>query len=242
MEEVERDFWIALGLWGASAVTVLGTGLFAIVEGSYWSGIALTLLGLGLIVYIARHLKGKHLTLQHALVGALILTWVFLGYDIYAHRSGRGEEANPLFVDYTAISGNPSFGQCLAVITGSPLVKYREDYDVAIMCGIQDTTIDRLENRKVAISKPFSIQDGSMQITVPYSKAMIDSIHDHLSLQATGVPEGQPLVGQYSLWYQVVLLPKTDCEVSDIHRLSDIPRCGGRLLPQVVAISATAQR
>jgi hypothetical protein len=86
MDEAERDFWIALGLWGASAITVFGTGLYALVEGFYKSGVPFTALGVGLIVYTARHLKGKRLSLQHALFGTLILTWIFFGYDIYDRR------------------------------------------------------------------------------------------------------------------------------------------------------------
>lgn len=96
IEQDEREFWIALGLWGAGAVTIFGTGLFGLIEGFCYVGSVFTLAGLGAAVYIAQHLKGKRLRLnsQHALIGALILTWVFLGYDIYGRRQ-QHEFAGP---------------------------------------------------------------------------------------------------------------------------------------------------
>jgi len=95
MEPADRDFYIALGLWGASAVTVLGTGLFGVVEGYYTSGVPLSFLGLGLVAYMAQHLKGKRLTAQHALIGTLILTWLFFGYDVYDRHYGHSAPPPP---------------------------------------------------------------------------------------------------------------------------------------------------
>ena len=86
MDTTERDFWIALGLWGATASTVLGTGLYGLIEAHYWPGGFFTASGLGALVFIAWHLKGKRLRLEHALIGALILTWLFFGYDILDRR------------------------------------------------------------------------------------------------------------------------------------------------------------
>ena len=38
MEPAERDFWIAVTLWGAALVTVFGCGLYAFIEQSFAYG------------------------------------------------------------------------------------------------------------------------------------------------------------------------------------------------------------
>lgn len=60
MPPQDRDFWIAVGLWGAALVTVLGCGLYAFIEQRYGAGFT----GLGLVglVYLTLHLKGRKLT------------------------------------------------------------------------------------------------------------------------------------------------------------------------------------
>jgi hypothetical protein len=84
MEEAERDFWTAFALWGISAITVFGVGLYALLEHSWWFGALYCAVGFAGIIYVAFHLKGKRLSLHPAIVVvALALTWLFLGYDIY---------------------------------------------------------------------------------------------------------------------------------------------------------------
>lgn len=89
MEDAEREFWIALSLWGGSFLTILGTGLWAIfIDGDYISGTIVSGLGIGGLLYMSQHLRGRSLKRNHAVIGALILTWVFFAFNVYdRHRA-----------------------------------------------------------------------------------------------------------------------------------------------------------
>jgi hypothetical protein len=126
---------------------------------------------------------------------------------------------------------------CNATINGSALTPYQNDYRVSVICAINDPTLDRSENRLLAISKPFAIQEGRIAISTPYSKEMMDHILLHLTTAETGIPKGTVAEEIFPLWYQVALLPKNGCDGSDVHRLSDVPRCGGMLLPEVRSLN-----
>jgi hypothetical protein len=86
MVENETSLWV--GLPGLLFVTIFGTGLLALIEGKYvWAGV-LSLIGLGGFAYVWQHVSGqKSLARSLALVGAILTTWIFLGYDIYVHRN-----------------------------------------------------------------------------------------------------------------------------------------------------------
>jgi hypothetical protein len=95
MDEVERVFWIAITLWGGVFLAILTAGLFALYEGhSYW-GAGFIVLGLGGVIAIARHVKGNHLKLEHAAIAALVVTWVFFGYDIYDRHESHSSAVLP---------------------------------------------------------------------------------------------------------------------------------------------------
>jgi hypothetical protein len=71
MEQDEKDFWVALGLWAVAFITA-GRGLSGLLfEDRYIYGSALTLIGLGGMGYVRLHLKGRRLTRMHAVIGAL---------------------------------------------------------------------------------------------------------------------------------------------------------------------------
>jgi hypothetical protein len=83
-EDSERNFWIAVTLWGAALVTVFGAGLYAFIEDSPEYGVFYTLTGLGGLAYMTFHLKGHALQPKPAIVSAMLaLTWVFFGYTIW---------------------------------------------------------------------------------------------------------------------------------------------------------------
>jgi hypothetical protein len=85
MEPEERDFWIAVTLWGAALVTLFGCGLYAFIEDSPKFGVFYTATGLGGLVYMTLHLKGHKLGPNPAFAGIMLaLTWAFFGYTIWS--------------------------------------------------------------------------------------------------------------------------------------------------------------
>jgi hypothetical protein len=84
MPKQDRDFWIALSLWGAAVVTVFGYGLYAFIERNYWYGSIFTIAGLGGITYLTAHLKGRRLSPKvGAMALMLVITWGLIGYQVW---------------------------------------------------------------------------------------------------------------------------------------------------------------
>ena len=89
MPQQDRDFWIAVGLWGAALVTVLGCGLYAFIENSYWYGGIFTTIGLGGVVYLTAHLKGRRLSPGVGMMALMLaITWGIIGYSIWYGPKG----------------------------------------------------------------------------------------------------------------------------------------------------------
>jgi hypothetical protein len=84
MDEAETKIWVHLTLYGGAALVVLGAGLYAFIEQKFLPGAILTVGGLAGVVDAGRRALGRGARVPNwALLMALILTWAFLGYDIY---------------------------------------------------------------------------------------------------------------------------------------------------------------
>lgn len=102
MPPQDRDFWIAVGLWGAALVTVLGCGLYAFIEQSYWYGAGFTGLGLVGLVYLTLHLKGRKLTPKvGVMVTTLAITWALIAYQIF-HTLNTNSKVVSLEISFAA--------------------------------------------------------------------------------------------------------------------------------------------
>jgi len=79
----EIKIWVVLTLYGGVALAVFTAGLFALNDQHYVFGSAFTLAGLGLVDAARRALAHGFKLPNPVLAGLLILTWIFLGFDIY---------------------------------------------------------------------------------------------------------------------------------------------------------------
>ncbi len=108
MEDQEKTFWLTLSLGGGAALAVLGTGLFAFVEGKNTWGTALTLAGIGgiLLVWVmSRHGLFARVLGYAVVTGIVLFTWTFLAYGIYDRHVTSSVTGNPPAAD--TITGNP---------------------------------------------------------------------------------------------------------------------------------------
>jgi hypothetical protein len=60
--------------------------------------------------------------------------------------------------------------QCNVTLDASRLLRFRKDYDVVAMCGVQDARIDRLRDIRVGISTAYIIRPG---VSVWYEAALV---------------------------------------------------------------------
>jgi hypothetical protein len=151
---------------------------------------------------------------------------------------------NPIphvFQEYQAESGPwPNTPRtCNVTLNGNELMASQSDYasyHVILVCGIVNPTVDRLESSDIKVSEPFTISSGTINIVAPYSQAMLKNIAQHIKDATATTPKGHTFSLGYPVWYQVALVPNTGtCKTADIRRLSDIPQCGGQLLPEVAS-------
>jgi hypothetical protein len=138
--------------------------------------------------------------------GLILLSW--LPFVIQGYQS----PPLPAFV----VGWGGAMDGCGAAIDTSGFVRVAEKYRLLLICRIIDPSIDQMEDEKIAVSKPFGITGGIVQILIAYSPSA--PIREVAKLGTTTN-------------IQVALLPK-DQDGSRIKRLSDILREGGQILVQ----------
>lgn len=107
--------------------------------------------------------------------------------------------------------------QCIATVTASMLMPWREKYDFVVVCGYNDPTQDMVETTQIGVSPRFTIRPDSISVKFPVSRDMLEAREKKKKASPKGLS---------AIWYQVALLPK-GTDVSNIKHLSDIPRYGG---------------
>ena len=117
---------------------------------------------------------------------------------------------------FTGWGGDPVNKTCNANFDTSRLVAMREKYHVILVCGMVDSTTDPEEDTRISISRPFSITGQPLGIVVPYGA---------LRSATDTIPQNQ----SFALWHSAALFPK-DIEVSELKRVSDIEKRGGRMI------------
>jgi hypothetical protein len=105
---------------------------------------------------------------------------------------------------------------CTVVVDTAPIKNLADNYYIALACGIIDNTIDLTEDKRIVLSGPFNIYGGAQAISAA-SNPEFDKFVE--SFGSTTV---------LSFWQRVFLIPR-EREVSEVHKLSDVPRLKGKL-------------
>jgi hypothetical protein len=187
--------------------------------------------GLGALVYILDYfgLIG-HSTMEErqnrgvsglaTIITLLLLTWVAVGYDFYDRHLPSPPTIHEVLTGWGTING------CAGTVDGSRLANWQDKYAVALVCGVNEASVDRFVDKRFTISSLYTIVSGGTGITVPYSKTMASAMAKMKRNAPQPPPPEQVAV---SVWYAVVLLPK-DVPVTEIVQLSDVSHRGGIIL------------
>lgn len=175
--------------------------------------------------------------LTGAVLWALV-AWAAVGFDYWDRhfRSQQGVASSLATVADQAVLlgwGSP-MPFCTASINGATLMELRDKYAVAFVCGLPQDGVDKFEDKKVTVSPLYTIRAEAIPIRITYGPEMKQYAEEDLkkTLELKGmseVPQGTTVTNPQ--WYEVVVLPK-QIDVSDIHRLSDVIRYGGKILSQ----------
>lgn len=116
--------------------------------------------------------------------------------------------------------GDPTAKNCNGVIDTARLVSLQHKYKLVLMCGVSDPSHDPIEDDKIAVSSPFTITGQLTSIVAPYG-AMEVELNQLPQVQGSG----------FNLWHSVAVLPN-DVNTSEIKRVSDIEKRGGKILTE----------
>ncbi len=208
MEQAEIKIAVTLSLYGGVGLAVFSAGLVAIVEHFYVFGAILSVVGLMSIIDAGRRALGHGFKISNrVLAGMLVLTWIFLCYDVIDRHY-----YHPVIGHLLKLWGG-SAGGCAGVVDGTLLLKWRDTYDAALVCGVMDSSVDQFKNRRIIHTDLFGIVPADMPMLKVY-----DATQNGWFASAGG--RG---------WLHVILLPKHS-DLSEISTLADVIRDGGLVL------------
>jgi hypothetical protein len=121
---------------------------------------------------------------------------------------------------------------CSAVVNAAKLpMAFKDKFDIALVCGYANPTVDRLKDTRISVSSLFTPQEV-LQITLPFSDAMTDFIAKD---EQTTIEKLQPrptkgtvLAVQHVVWFKAILVPK-GMDRTNIQKLSDVLASGGKI-------------
>jgi len=156
-------------------------------------------------------------------IGVLVVAWAAVVFDIYYHRSEPAVLSGGVLLSWAG--GAPN--QCFAIVDGSQLARWKDQFRVIVACGLLDPRKDRFRNDRITISAPFTIAADQIIISTPFSQLMIREIKDTFPQQIAHMKANQ-LLGLAS-WIEAAVIPN-DCDITTVRTLSNIKLCGGQLL------------
>jgi len=171
-------------------------------------GWALLVLG-SMVWFFSVYKKTRKKVISPALVivvGVLAFMWGVL-LTVYAVGS------TPKVISHYGMGSKEG---CTATFNTSRLTRFSKNYDIALVCGVKDSSRDKFADTRITISSPFSIQPTSFEISAEFGGEIMSYIKT---------------LNKLSVWHVAVLLKKgTDIKV--IHSLNDVAKYDGKILDQ----------
>jgi hypothetical protein len=164
------------------------------------------------------------------LVALMLMSWI----PFFLTRGNAEKVLRPIIL-YNPMNDTT---MCSAKFDGSQLLKFREKYDLHLVCGLQDPKVDRMRDTRITISQAYTIQPSVMDVAVPNSQPFNEAVSKIQSQmmskeeQAKKIsrPGSNPiLVYRILVWESTVLLPK-GMDVAEIHQLSDVLTHNGQII------------
>jgi hypothetical protein len=190
------------------------------------STLAINLVGLGFMAWQVRIMKqqllampsprsAKRLSMERQLgrklyipvfvmAGLVLLSW--LPYVVNAWK--------PAPLPNMLIAWGGTDTGCSVAADTSPIVKFKDKYRLFLACNIPDASVDIMQDQRIAVSKPFGITGGPVEIAIAYDRSS--------GIAQIAKPGTRTSVN-------LVLLPK-DKDGTSIKRLADVADEGGAVL------------
>ena len=125
-------------------------------------------------------------------------------------------------------------------ISGTSLREFKDGYNVAVIGGARDPSVDKYEDDQIIVTRPYTIAPHQIDIQCglsPRNIALRDkTIADTAARIRAANPEATgrfPVSLHLPLWHEVVLLPKS-VRSGDIRTLADVLRHGGLIASKEV--------
>src|SRR5229473_4767773 len=167
-------------------------------------------------------------------LSAIMFAWIAVAYDLYLHHIADTSSPIPNWEEaveqWGALSANDP--NCNVILDGSRLMRLASTYDVALVCGVIDATMDKFNDKRIAVSGLFSIHPAAIPISALRTDEMTQAIQKQISDAARITPKTTVIEVPIRTWYEIALLP-TGTDVTDIHRMSDVARYKGIILPKL---------
>jgi len=188
-------------------------------------------------------------------VGYVVATWYYSGRisDMETRLALRDEQMEQLKVTTasgpsradSSSAGTAAIGAfatwgggdlvrpCVADIDTSKLGSFEGGFNIALLCGLTRTNVDRVTDRAISKSPALTIDSQRpLHIEAPLGREYLNVLISIVKstpdgFEATPLPPGISPVLSMSIWHELVLLPK-GITTESILSLSDVDRVGGR--------------
>lgn len=180
------------------------------------------------VAYVAKRVRlGPKSFTDRVLLGLIVVGLMVSTWSLWLQYQRQGAEKEKVLIGW----GVHDPFKCGGIVNGGPLLDYRDEYEVVVVCGLIDRTIDRFKSKQISVSQRFAIRKGRQHIDFPVNNRMSKSIQkgiEQIKQRAVkqGTAKGQLIPILLNKWYTVALVPK-GLDLSLIERMSDIPRHGG---------------
>jgi hypothetical protein len=165
-------------------------------------------------------------------IAVVLLAWlptiISLTYPKWLQEPARRSVARSESIMSGLMQG---YGSCVADIDGLKLAAWQHQYEVALICGVNNSTTDRYEAESISVSALHPIRPESITMYADKRPQMVHAIGDmaHDQVKNTTLPPGELAAARIPIWNEIALLP-TGFDIARIHSLNDVYQNGGKIM------------